>query len=254
MQTPKEDVETLEEQTRIQLLSRGNYTCRQKPQQISPKEPKYQQILQLKNEISENAQKISAIVKTIPQYNQYFQPILEEEHIQLGELKEDTIEECTEENTPTKLNMTSKFISLKTRYYEQTWQEQIQKTPPQKTLQVFINSVQSMIEMLKSLQNKGIIHFNIHTKTMLASEIRRAPVLSNFNLSFKIEELQKEMENLFPNYTEYAPWPIEVYLASQIANLKEKQEQWETYLVTKEQMDNWINTFTETSIYKRLAK
>jgi hypothetical protein len=104
--------------------------------------------------------------------------------------------------------------------------------------------------MLKYLQNKGLIHFNIHEKTMLASEIKLTPILSNFNLSFQMEDLKKEMENLFPNYDEYSPWPIEVYLASQIANIKENQNQdWNTYLVEEEELEKWIINFTQSPIY-----
>jgi hypothetical protein len=251
-----EDLETLEEQTRIQLLSKGNYICKQKTQNTPNEEPQYQQVLQMKNEITENAQKISAMIKTIPQYKKHFQPIIEQEEVQLGKLTEDNIEECEEQN-PIPKKMTSQFVSLKMHYYAKTWQQQmleIKQTYPKKTLQLFIQSTQNMIEMLKYLQNKGIIHFNIHTKTMLASSIRAIPILSNFNLSFQIEELKKEeTENLFPNYEEYAPWPIEVYLASQLSNIKEQTNQWKTQLVEQEALNNWINTFTESPIFKRLA-
>jgi len=88
---------------------------------------------------------------------------------------------------------------------------------------------------------------------MLVSQIRKLPVLSNFNLSFKIEDLKTEMENLFPNYEEYSPWPIEVYLASQIANAKEQKQDLETTIIEKEEMENWIATFTESPIYQRIA-
>ena len=61
------------------------------------------------------------------------------------------------------------------------------------------------------------------------------------------------MENLFPNYEEYSPWSIEVYLASQIANAKEQNQDLETTLIEKEEMDNWITEFIESPIYQRIA-
>jgi hypothetical protein len=253
---PQTDIETLEEQTRIELLSKGNYTCKQKQTESTTNEPKYQQVLQMKNEITENAKKISDIIKTIPQYNLYFQPIIDQEDIQLGKLTEDNIEECEEQNIPKQIN-TSNFISLKTRYYRETWQENIQKIKkqyPTKTLQIFLDTMQNMIQILKYLKSKDIVHFNINKKTMLVSDIRKTPVLSNFNLSFKLEDLKKdEIENLFPSYEEYAPWPIEVYLASQIANAKEQNQELEIKLVEKEEMDNWIDAFTQSPIYQRIA-
>jgi hypothetical protein len=254
------NLETLEEQTRIQLLTQGIYTCKTKPTLPKKNEPQYQNNLQLQNEISENAQKISAIIKTTPQYNVYFQPILEQEDIQLGKMTEDNIEECTKETPlPKKINQinVSKFISLKSRYYKHTWKEQmeeIKKTQPKKTLQVFIESVHHMIQMLKTLQSKNIIHFNVHEKNIVCSNTRILPVLSNYNLSFQQEELETETapDNLFPDYTEYKPWPIEVYLASRIANIKE-QTNWETKIITREQMKEWIHEFTESSIFVQIA-
>jgi hypothetical protein len=60
METQTEDLETLEEQTRIQLLTRGNYTCNTKPISREPNKPHYQNTLHMNNEIIENAQKILA--------------------------------------------------------------------------------------------------------------------------------------------------------------------------------------------------
>jgi hypothetical protein len=276
-QKPKkeeEDLETLEEQTRIQLLARGMYTCRTKPTQSSSNEPQYQNRIQMKNEITENAEKISAMLKTIKEYNLYFQPILETETIKLGKITEDNIEECEKiteaqqlQEKRTQMNL-EKFVSLKTRYYGETWQQQmihVKHSQPKKTLIVFINSILHMTQTLKYLQNKSIVHFNVNKQTVLASHVRILPILANYNLSFQMDDLKKEdeMETLFPNYEEYAPWPIEVYLASRIANIKEEmmlqttnasaKEEWKLRFVQKEEIEEWIKTFTESPLFMKIA-
>jgi hypothetical protein len=185
METQKEDLETLEEQTRIKLLTRGNYTC--KLQSREPTKPQYQNNLHMNNEIIENAQKISTILKTIPQHELYFQTIMETENIELGKLyrrkfesapqrgalfksvtgnlveesigvpieffngvNEHDIEECTKEEMSKKISEPiSKFVSLKVRYYDKLWKQEmleIKEKYPTKTLQVFIDSVQYMIQ------------------------------------------------------------------------------------------------------------
>jgi hypothetical protein len=273
-QPQEEDIETLEEQTRIQLLTRGNYSCRIKPITSSKttekkNKPQYQQTIQLKNEISDSAEKISAMIKTIHQYANYFQPILESENIQLSKMTtEENLEKCEKitgekiEQKPQTTKTPTKFVSLKTRHYSKTWQQQmlsIKKSSPTKTLIIFIDAVRHIIQILKHLQNKKIIHFNINPKTMLASEVRILPILTNFNLSFQIEDLKKEeeMENLFPNYEEYACWPIEVYIASRIANIREEQKQKPTkeqeHKLQKEEIQKWIDEFTKSPLFMKIA-
>lgn len=259
METEKEDLETLEEQTRIQLLTRGNYTCNTKPISREPNKPQYQNILHMNNEIIENAQKISTILKTIPHHELYFQTIMETENIELGKLNEHDIEECTKEDISKKISQpVSKFVSLQVRYYDKLWKQEmleIKQKYPTKTLQVFIDSVQYMIQILKYLQMKNIVHFNIHEKNLVCSSVRKTPVLTNYNLSFEIEDLKKEeIENIFPNYEDYSVWPIEVYLASRISNIKEQQpDSWASIIIENEQIEEWIQNFTQSTIFIKIA-
>jgi hypothetical protein len=277
METDKEDLETLEEQTRIQLLTRGNYTCNTKLVSKEPNKPQYQNTLHMNNEIIENAQKISAILKTIPQHELYFQTIIETENIELGKLyrqkfesapqrgalfksvTDNLVEECTKEDISKKISQpVSKFVSLKVRYYDKLWKQEmleIKEKNPTKTLQVFIDSVQYMIQILKYLQMKNIVHFNIHEKNLVCSSVRKTPVLTNYNLSFEIEDLKKEeIENIFPNYEDYSVWPIEVYFASRISNIKEQQpESWASIIIENEQIEEWVEHFTQSAIFMKIA-
>jgi len=253
-ETRKEDLETLEEQTRIKLLTRGNYTCSSKPKSNASSGSQYQNKIQMKNEITENAQKISDILKTIPQYNLYFQVILESQDIELGKISEDDIETCESEEQPKTMN-TSKFVSLKVKYYEKTWKQQMMQVKKNKLLQIFLDGTNQLIQILKSIQNKNIVHFNLHEKNILCSDTLKMPVLSNFNLSFQLEDLKKEeVENLFPTYEDYSVWPIEVYLISKIANIKEGEpENWVTKVIEQEELEKWIETFTNSPIFKKIA-
>ena len=257
METQKEDLETLEEQTRIKLLTRGNYTCNTKPKSNEKNGSQYQNKIQMKNEITENVRKISDILRTIPQCNLYFQLILETQDIELGKINEDDIEKCESDEQPKNMN-TSNFVSLKVKYYKKTWKQQmieLKNKNTNKILQIFLDGIKQLIQIIKSIQNKNIIHFNIHEKNILCSDILKVPVLSNFNLSFQIEDLKKEeIENLFPRYEDYSVWPIEVYLISKIANSKEEsQELWKTKIIEKEELDEWIETFINSSIFKKIA-
>lgn len=257
METQKEDLETLEEQTRIKLLTRGNYICNTKPKSNEKNGSQYQNKIQMKNEITENVRKISDILRTIPQCNLYFQLILETQDIELGKISEDDIEKCESNDQPKNMN-TSKFVSLKVKYYKKTWKQQMIELKIKNTnkiLQIFLDGINQLIQIVKSIQNKNIVHFNIHEKNILCSDILKVPVLSNFNLSFQIEDLKKEeLENIFPSYEDYSVWPIEVYLISKIANIKEGEpENWETLSVQNEELEEWIQNFTQSDIFMKIA-
>ena len=65
---------------------------------------------------------------------------------------------------------------------------------------------------------------------------------------------KEEIENIFPSYEDYSVWPIEVYLASRISNIKEQQpESWASITIENEQLEEWIQKFTQSAIFMKIA-
>ena len=252
---PKEiPLTEIEEQTRIGLLLKGK-SCKKKEEEINNETEIFENHIELKNELTESMMKISLLLKSIPNYNLYFQPILNVENIQYGKITEDNIESC--QTIPLKRNTNiGELITLKLRKYEIRWMDHV------RNLFSFEKKVQTCIEVwfqtmtiLKKLKEKNIIHMNIHNQTLLYSEEKGRPILSGYNMAFDVSEymdVQSDWEKYFPNFEEHAPWCIDIYLLSKLADRKEMNA---TGPIEREEMLRWCEEYVnhEQSVYSKLG-
>lgn len=254
--TETENIENIEEKIRIELLIK-NKSCRintEEQQREEDPENKYEKRVQLKTEMLEETIKISEIIKTIQGYNNYFQPILSVENIQIGKITKDNIEcETAYQRRPKK---ETEIITIKTRKYETTTIEKIKRANTKReTLEHYIETWMGTMEILKKLREKKIVHMDINKSTLLYSNEKGRPIMSGFNLAFQKESIHEmNWENYIPDMEEteiYAPWCIDIYLLCKLA----KQTPEERNRIDNKTIANWCEEYVNhpKSFYGKLG-
>ena len=255
MEMEKEEIEkmnVLEQKNRIMILL-GNKTCKRKETGTNSN-PEYENRIELKTELTEMMIKNSMLLKSIASYNLYFQPILNMGDISVGEITEDNIE-CRDVMT-TRMGKIDepKIISLRTRKYDMTCMRYIRETIGIKRWQIYVESFLQTLQILKELSKKKMVHMDIHQDTLLYSVEKGRPILSGFHLLFESDELmnmESAWEQYFPEFDQYSPWCIDIYLLSKLATIKEKQE---GSTLNKQMILKWCEEYMNhpKSIYNKI--
>ena len=243
----------LEQRNRIMILL-GNKSCKKK--EDIDQDTLYENRIELKTELTEMMIKNSMLLKSIPCYNLYFQPILNMGDISVGEITEDNIE-CIDSISRTGKNEEQKIISLRTRKYNMTCMRYIKEAISTKKWQIYVESFLQTIQILKELEKKKMVHMDIHQDTLLYSVEKGRPILSGFHLLFQIDELmnmESSWEQYFPEFDQYAPWCIDIYLLSKLATIKEKKEE-QTSRLDRQTILKWCEEYMNhpKSIYNKLS-
>lgn len=242
----------VEEKIRIELLLKGK-SCRTKTKENTEDDEIFENRIELKNELTISMLKISLLLRSIPNYNLYFQPILNIESIQYGKLTEDNIESC--ETIPSKtsnVKQREELVTMKMRNYENTLIDHIRRQTTENKLKVYIEAWFQSIEILKKMKEKNIIHMNIHNQTMLYSEEKGRPILSRYNMAYDVKEymdVDSDWEKNFPEVDEYGAWCIDIYLLSRMATKKEMEGiEWKSKGIDNETLHKWCQEY----IYAKL--
>jgi hypothetical protein len=237
----------VEEKIRIELLLKGK-SCRRKTEENTEDDEIFENRIELKNELTNSMMKISLLLRSIPNYNLYFQPIVNIESIQYGKLTEDNIESC--ETIPTKtsnVKQTEELVTMKMRNYENTLIDHIRRQTTENKLKVYIEAWFQSIEILKKMKEKNIIHMNIHNQTMLYSEEKGRPILSRYNMAYDVKEymdVDSDWEKNFPEVDEYGAWCIDIYLLSHMATKKEMEGiEWKSKGIDNETLHKWCQEY-----------
>jgi hypothetical protein len=85
--------------------------------------------------------------------------------------------------------------------------------------------ITSHLQLLRAVTNiqqleTPIIHFNINEQTILYDTINATPVLSDFRMAMTLSDTENDeiFSNLIPQYEDYDPWPVEVFILSHFLN------------------------------------
>jgi hypothetical protein len=106
-----------------------------------------------------------------------------------------------------------------------------------------ITSHIQLLEAVEKLQNiePPIIHFNINEQTILYDIVNATPVVSDFRMAMTTTDVETDeiFQNLIPQYEEYEPWPIEIFILSH----------WFNNDNTNENLEDIIKKFTSSHFF-----
>ena len=212
-----------EKQIRSKILNR-KHQC-----EIQEKEKEKSSIftekVSLKTMITENEEKISNILKENKQMHPFliYQPLIEISPLSIGTINITACEEeeMNEINTEKETNL----VSLKYKKITETLQDFLSKRKSDvkqknKFLSILITSNLQILDAISKMQvtTQPIIHFDINEETILYDNINAIPVISDFRMAFTKSDMDdnETFMNLIPEYEDYSPWPIEIYILSNI--------------------------------------
>ena len=148
----------MEKTKESELIGQGSYGCVFRPsissQGISENDGKYLSKLQLSGETLDNEISIGEKIKTIPNYEEYFSPILEKYPIRLEQIKIKEIENCEITNNSKKQPDMKLFLD-KLKYVGknslQNYLSIMKKGEPKKFVELFLESHIILLESLEKL-------------------------------------------------------------------------------------------------------
>ena len=208
----------------VVLLAQGTYGCIYHPGMSCNHEPlsaKYLTKIHSPNERTANNEiVISKKIQTIPNYESYFSPVLEDCKVNLAKIEREEAEKC---NFVKDVNKT--YISTRTRYIEgDTLLKYIEKHNSLTTIYFIYNKLCKSVE---KLAKHNIVHFDLRENNMIITK-QGQPIIIDFGISIDFDQKafdqkafdqkafdQKALDPIFYAYTtKYKPWCIEIVLIS----------------------------------------
>ena len=180
--------------------------------------------IQMDKETSDNEIVIGKFIenvvkKDVPSYEYMFAPIISSCELSLGKIKNETIKKC--EIIRKNNDVKNKFISNKIRYVGKYTLEPFLKIEMENDTSLFYRHFfQSHLYLLNSLHilsNYNIIHYDLKQNNISIDENKRIPVIIDFGLSFRLDDLTTDFDYekyFYIYYDKYPPWCLEIILIS----------------------------------------
>jgi serine/threonine protein kinase len=218
------------------LLAQGTFGCVYHPGMTCNHEPldaKYITKIHASNErTAQNEIAISKKVQTIPNYELYFSPILENCEVNLAKVNREEVEKCNfikddihrkddigiDIGKDQKKPMT--YMSTKIRFIEgnsllEYVQEKKETNKPATMYSLVLSLYNKLCKSVKKLAEKEIVHFDLRENNMIVSK-KGEPIIIDFGISVDFEKKNTKknfLKNTFYAYTtKYKPWCIEIVL------------------------------------------
>ena len=161
---------------------------------------------------STNEINIGSIIKTIPNYNLFFLPVISACSISLGNIDKNLIDQCKIIKSNIEEYHLLELPYLKNISFMKLFSDS-SRTNRHHFL-TFIETYQYITMSIGALIEKDIIHFDIKEENILYSIKFENPILIDFGLSIPIKELNSTtFSKYFYTYSpHYYLWPLEVHV------------------------------------------
>lgn len=221
------------------VISKGSYGCIFKPAILcssgkNSKSKKYISKLMINEPfLNEREIRISELIKKIPEYSKRFSPILSLCDIEIKNIKDKDIKKC---NDIIRRGKKYQPVIGKVRLINgKDFHENYKRPDKKKFLQILLKSYPILLESLRLLENKYIVHHDLKSNNIIYDEKNNRPVIIDFGLSFSVENIEN-LKKAF--YVEWAPhwtlWPIEIHYLSFVISKKRNMYEDELISLNKE--------------------
>jgi serine/threonine protein kinase len=212
----------------LKLLNQGTFGCIFKPGidcngQIQTDKKFITKIQNSKN-TSENEVHIGELIQSIPKYERFFSPIIENCQVDLSIIQNNEINKCDfikdNKNNNKPLKFESNIIKYAGKntlfeYYEHTQNHGI------KLLEHICNSHIRLLTALNKLNEQNIIHYDLKQNNIMC-KTNGYPIIIDFGISIDTTRINPDNYiDLFYAYgPEYVPWCIEIHVISKIVHTR----------------------------------
>ena len=190
------------------------YSSRSHPLRLTPnqiQQKKYKNTTKKSDFFCQNEIHISNRIINIPNYDQYFSPVIKSSYLKIAELHDKDLfleqeeQENQNKNHKHKQYMLLTYIdygindSIPNSFYQYFYNKQNQMVP-KKYLLTLIDTYKYLLNSLQLLHTQDIVYLNITPKNILF-DLNNKPILTNFGKSFHIQTMNEERKsNLFAKY------------------------------------------------------
>jgi len=172
-----------------------SHLIRLAPNQIQQK--KYKNITKKSDFFCQNEIYISNRIINIPNYDQYFSPVIKSSYLKIAELHDEDLfleQENQDHNHKHNQYMLLTYLDYGSNdsFYQYFYNKQNQMIP-KKYLLTLIDTYKYLLSSLQILHNQDIVYLNITPKTILF-DLNNKPILTNFGKSFHIQTMNEWSE------------------------------------------------------------
>lgn len=222
------------------LLSQGAYGCVYYPgftcKGNVEKDKKFVTKIEIHDKTSMNEILISNIVKKIKHYEKYFSPIVKHCVSKLNKIKkfDNTLKDCETVNVEQQLY--NDFLLIYIKYIKSKDIEKylISIENPSLAIAKILHSYKYVLNSIKKLEEKKIIHYDLHGMNILYDFKRNIPIIIDFGLSIIRDKLYIEDKGinflqLKKSTMHYSPkhytYPPELHLITYVLTGLDKDNQ-----------------------------
>ena len=200
----------------MDLLNQGTYGCIYRPGvtcESKPLSPKYTTKIHAKGDTGSNESIIGKIIRTkIPNFQNYFSPVLETCTVNLAKVAKDDIDQCEFIHNDILSNEPLEYESSKLKYIEGATLDSYIST--HKKPAIVEHLFKSLINSVEKLNSVGIVHYDLKENNVIVKK-NGAPIIIDFGISIDMNNLDRQLSDIFYAYEPtYSAWCPEIHVIS----------------------------------------
>lgn len=220
----------------IKLINKGKYGCIYKPGIRCSGKPwpvKYISKIQVIRSATSREIGVGKLLrKMVPNFAQYFAPILSSCPIDISVIDKEEVRKCDviQENMGlvSGSGSSARFSSNKIRYVgEMTLGDFLLDTfvkRPRVFMKELVHTHQYLLKSLGLMEGLGLVHYDLKENNVVYDEEQSAPIVIDFGLAFLAADVgssavQQYKQFFYDPYEKYPPWCFDTVLLSHIADI-----------------------------------
>ena len=205
------------------MIAQGGYGCVYYPEidkrGKETKNKKFVSKLQLKNLFqTKNEIAIGKIIETIKNADYFFSPVDSASNINVGKMNKKIASPCD----MLKNYKSDQFILMKIKYIgKNNFQEYFLNLKDNKNAFLYlIETYKRLLSGIDILNKNRLVHFDLKDNNIMFSETKIIPIIIDFGLSIRLDEVKKNLDKYFYIYApDYYYWPLEVHYLNYIIHI-----------------------------------
>lgn len=225
-----------------QLLSQGGFGCVYHPGikcNGNTDKKKYVSKLQINDYTAVNEVQIGKTIKTIPNYDLFFLPIINYCKINATELDPELIQKCNTLHEKTNLVLMKMNYMKNKNFFDYITNSSV----PSKIFSKLIDKYLYLLNSIELLSDKNIVHYDLKDENILLDVKNDNPVIIDFGISLDMNDFEYNyVEDFFYVYApEYYIWSFDIHL---ISFLSRKITE-DSYILTEKDVVSISNDFVD---------
>lgn len=219
----------LKPQQNPKIINQGSYGCVFRPGYMCDGKGittnKYITKIQKNTEISKHETVIGEKIQNIPNYQEYYAPVLKSCNVSLSTISEKDVEKCKIITNKTAVTTSAlKYESNKLRYVGKNSLLKhllnVYNKRPSGIVRTMVESHRTLLTGFKKLSEAGIIHYDVKENNIICDDKTGGPIIIDFGLSIDVKNISKnDYRDAFYIYSaDYGPWCLEIIMISYAAN------------------------------------